>query len=257
MFGRNVAVGYDNEQRGDALLVVSIFHTIQGEGPFAGRPATFVRLAHCNLKCTFCDTDFESGQKRMTVDEIVDEINACTPSSTTLVVVTGGEPFRQPLGQLVAALRNELLDVQIETSGSIAPHPNDRDYWSEIAPLDDCLTLVVSPKTPRLAEPFLDLVLDPISSPRTFLKYIVRAGDVSDDNGLPNIGTQPSLSKRAAPVWVPEYDASVHERVFVQPMDELSHERNLANTRAAVQSCMRFGYRLSVQLHKLAGVNLP
>ena len=66
MFGHNKIVGQkffreSPEAREGKLLVTSIFHTIQGEGPFAGQPAVFVRLAHCNLNCPWCDTFFDRG----------------------------------------------------------------------------------------------------------------------------------------------------------------------------------------------------
>ena len=56
-------------ETGLSLQVNSIFYTIQGEGPFAGRPAIFIRLAGCNLQCPGCDTEYTKRQT-MTVDEI-------------------------------------------------------------------------------------------------------------------------------------------------------------------------------------------
>ena len=64
MFGKNEIVGqkYFNEVKGeDVMFVTSIFFTLQGEGPFRGMPAVFVRLAKCNLNCSFCDTFFDDG----------------------------------------------------------------------------------------------------------------------------------------------------------------------------------------------------
>jgi len=59
MFGTN-PLSKPIESDGLYLEVQDIFSTIQGEGPFAGKPAVFLRLAGCNLRCFFCDTDFES-----------------------------------------------------------------------------------------------------------------------------------------------------------------------------------------------------
>ncbi|MFO1130065.1 MAG: 7-carboxy-7-deazaguanine synthase QueE [Rickettsiales bacterium] len=56
MFGKNKILGIDNS---NSLGVVNIFNTIQGEGPYAGMPAIFIRLGGCNLACSFCDTEFD------------------------------------------------------------------------------------------------------------------------------------------------------------------------------------------------------
>lgn len=58
MFGNN-KISNIVPKGGDFLEVVKIFHTLQGEGPFAGTPAIFVRLGGCNLQCKFCDTEFD------------------------------------------------------------------------------------------------------------------------------------------------------------------------------------------------------
>jgi 7-carboxy-7-deazaguanine synthase len=112
------------------LLVNEIFGpTFQGEGPSTGQQATFVRLSHCNLTCTWCDTryswdwehfDIKVESHRMSVDEVAASVLA---HPVPLVVVTGGEPLIQtePLidlvGRLVAAGRR----VEIETNGTIVP----------------------------------------------------------------------------------------------------------------------------------------
>ena len=56
------------------LEVHSIFYTIQGEGPFCGTPAVFIRLAGCNLQCPSCDTNYTSKRRTMTAEEIVNEV---------------------------------------------------------------------------------------------------------------------------------------------------------------------------------------
>ena len=63
MFGKNEIVGqkYFKDAAEDQLFVTSIFYTLQGEGPYRGEPAVFVRLAKCNLACSFCDTYFDGG----------------------------------------------------------------------------------------------------------------------------------------------------------------------------------------------------
>jgi len=74
MFGKNEIVGQKFFKDQDGLMVVSRFMTLQGEGPYRGYPAFFVRLAKCNLACSFCDTYFDNGDW-FTVDELMKEVN--------------------------------------------------------------------------------------------------------------------------------------------------------------------------------------
>jgi 7-carboxy-7-deazaguanine synthase len=106
------------------LTINEIFHSIQGESTFAGRPCVFVRLTACDLRCRWCDTPyaFHEGRK-MSVDEVVADVEA---RGCPVVEVTGGEPLLQAD---VYPLMQRLLDsgktVLIETGGhrSIAQVP--------------------------------------------------------------------------------------------------------------------------------------
>ena len=75
------------------LRVTEIFRSIQGESTYAGKPCVFVRLAGCDLRCTWCDTAyaFNEGQK-MSVDEVLQHVDRY---GSPLVEVTGGEPLLQ------------------------------------------------------------------------------------------------------------------------------------------------------------------
>jgi 7-carboxy-7-deazaguanine synthase len=98
------------------LTINEIFHSVQGESTYAGRPCVFVRLTACDLRCTWCDTPyaFYEGSKR-SLDEVFGEVDrfACS-----LVEVTGGEPLLQ---DEVYPLMQRLLDagktVLLETGG--------------------------------------------------------------------------------------------------------------------------------------------
>jgi len=100
------------------LSIIEIFRSIQGESSFAGMPCTFVRLAGCNLRCSWCDSEYTfTGGKKMSEDAIVAEVQRFSPSG--LVEITGGEPMLQecelvPLMQRLLGLGYE---VMIETSG--------------------------------------------------------------------------------------------------------------------------------------------
>ena len=106
------------------LTINEIFHSIQGESTFAGRPCVFVRLTACDLRCRWCDTPyaFHEGRK-MTVDEVVADVEA---RGCNTVEVTGGEPLLQPdVYPLMQRLVESGKTVLIETGGhrSIADVP--------------------------------------------------------------------------------------------------------------------------------------
>ena len=98
------------------LTINEIFHSIQGESTYAGRPCVFVRLTACDLRCRWCDTPyaFHEGRK-MSVDEVIADVEA---RGCPTVEVTGGEPLLQAD---VYPLMQRLLDagktVLIETGG--------------------------------------------------------------------------------------------------------------------------------------------
>ena len=100
------------------LKINEIFYSIQGEGTSSGLPCVFIRLTYCNLRCTYCDTEyaFYDG-KDMSIDEILNEIKQY---DCKLVEVTGGEPLIQ---NDCLELMNKLCDldyeVMLETSGSL------------------------------------------------------------------------------------------------------------------------------------------
>lgn len=100
------------------LTVNEIFHSIQGESSYAGRPCVFVRLTGCNLRCSWCDTPyaFEEGC-RMPVDEVVGAVEAY---ACPLVEITGGEPLLQPdVYPLMERLVGGGKTVLLETGGQL------------------------------------------------------------------------------------------------------------------------------------------
>jgi 7-carboxy-7-deazaguanine synthase len=100
------------------MQITEIYKSIQGESTHAGLPCVFVRLTGCNLRCSWCDSEYTfSGGHRMTMDEVVEEVEQLSPSG--LVEITGGEPMLQE--REVVPLMQRLLDdgytVLLETSG--------------------------------------------------------------------------------------------------------------------------------------------
>jgi 7-carboxy-7-deazaguanine synthase len=98
------------------LRLSEIFYSVQGEGYHVGRPAVFVRTAGCNLACDFCDTDF-SLRMKMSAEEVVQTIQRYP---ARYVVLTGGEPTRQPDGirELTRLLQEAHYEVAMETNGT-------------------------------------------------------------------------------------------------------------------------------------------
>jgi 7-carboxy-7-deazaguanine synthase len=104
---------------GFRMRILEIFQSIQGEGPAMGRPATFVRLAGCNLRCEGCDTPLAIGRE-LAPAEVAEGI----PEGR--VVITGGEPALQgdELSRLVDQLCQRGLELNLETNGTI-PLPDE------------------------------------------------------------------------------------------------------------------------------------
>ena len=100
------------------MQIIEIYRSIQGESSFAGIPCIFVRLAACNLRCVWCDSEYTfSGGKKMTPEEVEQEVGRL--SAGGLVEITGGEPMLQerelvPLMERLLARGYTLL---LETSG--------------------------------------------------------------------------------------------------------------------------------------------
>jgi len=123
-----------------ALKVNEIFYSIQGESTYAGRPCVFVRLTGCNLRCSYCDTQFayEEGEK-MEIAAIMDLVGF---HQCPLVEVTGGEPLIQKdTPVLVQRLIERGYEVLIETNGS-----------QNISQVDDRCVKIVDVKCPASGE---------------------------------------------------------------------------------------------------------
>jgi 7-carboxy-7-deazaguanine synthase len=101
------------------LHIIEIFRSIQGESSLAGMPCVFVRLAGCNLRCSWCDSEYTfTGGRRMSTDELMLEIERlATPNK--LIEITGGEPMLQEreLIPFIERLIAAGYEVMMETSG--------------------------------------------------------------------------------------------------------------------------------------------
>lgn len=222
------------DHNSNELDVHSIFYTIQGEGPHSGRPAVFIRLAGCNLQCQRCDTDYTSYRKKMNISEIMEKANRYP---TRLMIISGGEPFRQNLIQLINCLLALQLEVQIETNGTICPEWVKEKFYLG-------LKVVICPKTPSIAQEWQWVPNEMIS-----YKYVVEKDKTDKDDGLPITVLGKSI-RPARP-----FAHTIPSEIYLQPEDTGGKMTSDANRDHCVGVCMRFGYRLCLQIHKI--VNLP
>jgi len=224
MFGQNPKRGIFTGD-GTQLQVKSIFKTIQGEGIFVGSPAIFIRLGGCNLACNFCDTEFEDFDLT-NIDEILNKVenlalNSKNEQSVTLVVITGGEPMRQPIELLCQKLLVQGFKVQIETNGTL--------YRS----LPNEISIICSPKAGKTGySKIREDLLPKISA----MKFIV-AKNIVEYSLIPEVG-----------------QTSYNIPVFVQPMDQNDLQLNKDNNELAVKLALESGSRLSLQTHKFLGI---
>lgn len=236
---------------GTSLDFHSMFFTIQGEGPFAGHRSIFVRLAGCNLQCPGCDTEYTYGRREVAITRMVDELQTIATRKGIhgnlvhdfLVVITGGEPLRQPIGPFVKDLLDIGYKVQIESNGLLGP---DDMLKQQLRYRNDRLKLVVSPKTSRVHEDTAKLA--------SAYKYVLDHESVDPVDGLPIKALEHPASTGVArpPRWYDPFADDVP--IYLNPFDAQDPVRNAANLQAVAESCMEHGYILGVQLHKLIGL---
>jgi organic radical activating enzyme len=228
------------EGEGLTLDVHSIWYTIQGEGPYSGYPAVFIRLAGCNMQCPVCDTDYTGGRKTMRIQEIVEEVNKLHPGhynekwpGRPIVVITGGEPFRQVCGPLTMMLALNAYHVQFETNGTL--------YDPSLQGLfHGPTTIICSPKAGKV-HPELEKVIHSY-------KYVLQGAAVDPDDGLPT----DVLHSGVRPARPPE---GWRGRIYLQPCEEPNDPLGTKeNTIATVVSCLKYGYILCLQTHKIVGL---
>lgn len=190
-------------------MVVSRFMTLQGEGPYRGFPAFFVRLAKCNLACSFCDTYFDNGDW-FTVDELMKEVSSTISShfgdilppymsgtkKEAVFVLTGGEPMLQKnIKYLLEEVNKEFRYSQIESNGIV---------FTEI-PDETCL--VVSPKC--------------LEKNNTAIKYLrPNSLTLARADCLKFVmSADPSSPYSSIPTWAFEWREKTCKPVFASPMN--------------------------------------
>jgi 7-carboxy-7-deazaguanine synthase len=156
------------------MLITEIYKSLQGESTYAGLPCIFIRLTGCNLRCTWCDSEFSFyGGRKMTIEEVAAEVARLSPWSAdapvragrSLVEVTGGEPMLQE--REVVPLMKSLLaanyKVLLETSGE-----------RPLANVPKAVVKIVDVKCPHSGEPeTFDLANLHALTPHDELKFVL------------------------------------------------------------------------------------
>lgn len=256
MFGKNKILKPENHD-GSSLAVQEIFATFQGEGPFVGYPSVFVRLGGCNLACDFCDTEFDSFAS-MSLSKIITQILQLAKNETqeglagfdnnrneasqekllrNLVVITGGEPLRQPIERLCKELIEHGFLVQIETNGTL---------FRELPPE---VKIICSPKNVGAKH----VAKDRESEEFDAFGYHKIRGDLLAR--LDAIKFIISASKLGYQGFADVGQSIYNIPVYLQPMDEYDVEKNRANMARVLELAARQGARVSLQMHKILGIS--
>ncbi|MCX6559758.1 MAG: 7-carboxy-7-deazaguanine synthase QueE [Candidatus Aminicenantes bacterium] len=199
------------------LKIAEIFASLQGEGARQGEPTIFVRLAGCNLRCSFCDTRWAwAGGRSASIEAVAAEVLRLRGrSGASWVCLTGGEPLRQDVGPLIRRLKAEGVQIQVETNGRI-----DRRVKVD--------WLTVSPKPPGYAvRPF----------------YLKKASEVK-------LVVSDELTEAAVRRVRTAFPAAVPLRLQL----ESNTRRSLVKTLGLLEQAAKAGLpniRLGVQLHKI------
>lgn len=293
MFGTNTIVGqkYFKDAPAESLFVTSMFFTLQGEGPYNGMPALFIRLTKCNLACSFCDTFFDDGDWMDYMDierkatetirnywrtrdlPIPDWVDTQPFSDrgdfpNIVLVITGGEPTLQKnLTEFLQRQLSVFRAVQIESNGTVNLE------------IPEGVTLVCSPKCAEkngVAVKYLAPTKQ-ILERADCLKFVMSADVDSPYNEVP--------------AWAHEWKLRTGKEIFISPMniyntfpqtikllraekgqitmeerstvDEvisfwepglLDLPANQANHEFVAKYCMSYGFRLNLQMHLYASL---
>lgn len=242
------------------MLVTKVFYTLQGEGPHAGTPAVFVRLAGCNrgdkasMGCAFCDTNFLLSEGiALGYAEISDlmqtvihrEAQANNPHEFPLVVITGGEPMIQDnlVGFLEHLGRNNWHTIQIESNGDRLARGFAESKW--------CVTvdLVVSPKASYSGYHRLN---PDVLCRANYLKFLIDSEE-PPYTSLPNY----AMVKNPQDVFlspITVYNQEVTAGGAVGFSTRIDRERTANNYAHAAKLALQYGYRVSMQQHLFFGV---
>lgn len=244
----------------DKLLITKVWYTLQGEGPYAGVPAVFVRLAGCNrgdkesMGCAYCDTSFELANGmaldyKAIEDQMTSVLHRQTHTSDAvdfpLVVITGGEPMLQDnlVGFLEYLGRNKWHNIQIESNGDRLAKGFLESKWCET------VELVVSPKA--TTHGYRALAPDVLRR-LNYLKCLIDSREAPYTEPPAYVVIKDPHAVFLSPITVYKQQAYAGTAVgFTNTIDADYTKQNYA--RAAMLA-LQFGYRVSMQQHLFFGV---
>ncbi|QDY75346.1 7-carboxy-7-deazaguanine synthase QueE [Streptomyces qinzhouensis] len=234
--------------RGQMLPVQEIFGPVpQGEGPYSGRAAVFVRLGRCNLHCPPCDSkrtwdtslyDLEATCPPRTAEEIVSAAVTLGAGGDCLTVISGGEPLlwqRTPAWSvLLTGLPGE---VHMETNGTIFPTDLTREKVAHFSvSLKTGAMGAADPVKRRIRPQVLDGFARLAEQGRAVFKFV--AGDVNEVEEIAELVRTHELPRG---------------RVWVMPLGDSAPAWEAAG-RAVVERVMEHGFHFSGRLHLTLGV---
>jgi 7-carboxy-7-deazaguanine synthase len=216
------------------VRIAEIFHSIQGEGEFAGMPSVFVRTTGCNLRCWFCDTPYTSWQPEGPRRDWQDVLHDVLQMEYPHVVLTGGEPLLQPeIVPLSQALRAAGRFVTVETAGTVF-RPIEVDLMSISPKLSNSMPREATRWRERHERDRLrqDVVARLIEATAYQLKFVIDAPADLDEvveylRGLPQVTA---------------------DRVWLMPQG-VSAEELAVRTEWLAPAAERLGFQLSPRRH--------
>lgn len=274
MFGTNEIVGKSYfKDAGTNLYVTSCFWTIQGEGPYMGKPAFFIRMAKCNFICSMCDSYFDSGtwfETDALIDKMIDlsllvgddgQAPSYIAQGDFIIVLTGGEPMLQSsalsvfvdrLKHILPQWRNTI--VQMETNGVFY----DKELYNRI---DVVVSPKVSEKIQRYIKPSKQVLDECVA-----LKFVISADENSPYHTIPEWADEyrhktfvsPMNMYSAQPIKTKDDDidkrSTIDEVISFWTPGLLDMTANQANHEYAARLAMMEGYRMQVQMHLLCSL---
>lgn len=289
MFGMNQRVGKSHfkEFKDDELLVTSKFYTLQGEGPYRGMPAYFIRLTYCNLQCHFCDTYFDSGDKlnfnsilkqaQLDIWDFYSKRNMKVPDwvlktpSKVVLVITGGEPSLQKnLGNFLSWSNRVFYKSQIESNGIILANvPDETTYVvspkcaekngvsikyfkpnPKVLERADCLKFVMSAPESKKYSPYSEV-------PDWAHEWTKKTGKAIFVSPMNIYKKEPQKAKE---LRSNKKDITIEERSTVDEVisfwepDLLDMKANQRNHEYTAEYAMKYGFILNLQTHLYASL---
>jgi 7-carboxy-7-deazaguanine synthase len=175
------------------LRVNEIFYSIQGESSYAGKPCIFIRLAGCNLRCSYCDTEYAFYEGiNIPITEIIKKVGAY---DCKLVEITGGEPLLQEnVYHLMTILCNKNYRVMLETGGQM-----------DISRVDNRIKIVMDIKCPSSGEMEKNIWQNvSFLKKNDEIKFVIR--EKKDFDWAVDIMVQYKLNKKCPVVFSPVYN---------------------------------------------------